>query len=69
MTTKVETSAQRRARITKRDKHRNSTCSGCRHNYYNFGKEQSPRGDVAVSEDYSCWFLDYIKRGKCSMKS
>jgi len=60
-----ETPIQKRKRIALRDKHRNTTCRGCRSNYYNFSKPQSPNGDVAVSEDYSCWTLHRIRRGKC----
>jgi hypothetical protein len=63
-----ETPVQKRKRIEKRNKYRNTVCSGCRHNYYNFAKGQSANGDVAVSEDYSCWNLKYITRGKCSAK-
>ena len=54
-----------RERIRFRDEHRKSTCSGCRHNFYNHPKSQSPNGDVAVEENYSCWHLDLIRRGKC----
>jgi hypothetical protein len=64
-----ETPAEKRKRIEKRNKHRNTTCSGCRHNYYNFAKGQSANGDVAVSEDYSCWSIMDISRGKCRSKS
>ena len=54
------TSKQRR----KRDKCRETVCVGCRHNYYNWPK---PRigNDVAVPEDYMCWHLNLVKRGKC----
>jgi len=57
------------ARLRFRDQHRKTTCSGCRHNYYNYPKPQSANGDVAVSESYSCWHLDRIWRGKCPIYS
>jgi hypothetical protein len=64
-----ETPAEKRKRLAKRDKYRGTVCLGCRHNYYNFPKGRSANGDVAVSEDYSCWSLGYIVRGKCSSYS
>lgn len=64
-----ETKAQRTARLRKRDRFRTTVCAGCRHNYYNFPKPQSERGDVAVAEDYSCWFIGEVRRGVCRMKS
>jgi hypothetical protein len=64
-----ETEQEKKKRLQKRDKYRNSTCQGCRHNYYNFPKEKSPNGDVAVSEDYSCWHMKSISRGICPFRS
>jgi len=58
-----------RDRLGFRDTHRKTTCRGCRHNYYNFPKQQSPNGDVEVKESYSCWHLDLIHRGKCPIHS
>lgn len=43
-----------------------SVCSGCRNNYYNYPQDGS-RGAV-ISKDYACWYLGYIKGGKCPMK-
>ena len=67
--TERETKAQRAARLRRRDTSRRTVCVGCQYNYYNFPKPQSERGDVAVAEDYSCWFLGEIRRGVCRMKS
>jgi len=64
-----ETEAQKAKRIEKRNKNRNTVCSGCRHNYYNFPKDKSSNGDVAVPDDYSCWYIDSIHGRSCSMKS
>ena len=64
-----ETPSQRKKRLEKRNANRNTVCTGCRHNYYNFPKPQSASGDVAVAEDYSCYHLNLIKRGKCVCKS
>lgn len=64
-----ETPSEKRKRIEKRNKYRNTVCRGCRHNYYNFPKPQSANGDVAVDEDYSCWSIDSISRGKCPAHS
>ena len=55
--------------LRNRDKYRGTLCSGCRHNYYNYPKGQSPNGDVAVSEDYYCWSIPEVKRGKCTAHS
>ena len=63
-----ETDAQKRKRLAKRDRYRNTVCRGCRHNYYNWPKPSNERGDVAVADGYSCWSLDRIKRGKCSAR-
>ena len=64
-----ETNRQRTARLRKRDQCRTTVCVGCRHNYYNFPKPPSERGDVAVADDYSCMFLFAVQRGKCPQKS
>ena len=64
-----ETPANKRKRIEKRNKYRGTVCSGCRHNYYNYPKGKSDNGDVAVSEDYSCWSINSISRGKCPFRS
>lgn len=53
--------------LRRRDRFRHTLCNGCRHNYYNFPKMQSSRGDVAVSEDYYCWHIPNIRRGKCDI--
>lgn len=53
-------------RLKLRNQHRATTCSGCKNNYYNFGRE-SNGWDVAVAEDYSCWYIEDIKRNKCKM--
>jgi hypothetical protein len=64
-----ETAAQKKKRLEKRNKYRNTVCSGCRHNYYNFPKGRSANGDVEVEEDYSCWSINSVSRGKCPCKS
>jgi len=64
-----EQQRQHRANLTKRDHYRNTLCVGCRHNYYNFPKDRSPNGDVAVPDDYYCWSIPDVKRGKCSAHS
>ena len=74
MTSIEETPAEKRKRLAKRDKYRSTVCRstvcrGCRHNYYNYPKPQSERGDVAVPDDYSCWFIGCIKRSKCPQHS
>jgi len=56
--------ATKRKTLAKRDAWRNRECAGCRHNYYNFPKAASPRGDVAVAEDYYCWSLPSAKRDR-----
>lgn len=60
-----ETVAQRTKRLEMRDRYRETVCKGCRHNYYNWPKPRSDRGDVAVPDDCSCWNVDKIKNGKC----
>jgi len=64
-----ETTSQKKKRLEKRNKYRSTICSGCRHNYYNFPKGPSENGDVEVSDDYSCWSITSILRGKCSAYS
>ena len=64
-----ETNRQRTARLRRRDQYRTTVCVGCRHNYYNFPKPQNERGDVVVADDYSCWFIGEVNRGKCPQKS
>ena len=64
-----ETNRQRTARLRKRDQYRTTVCAGCRYNYYNYPKPPSERGDVAVADDYSCWFIGEVKRGCCPVKS
>jgi len=58
-----------KANLKKRNQYRNTVCVGCRHNYYNYAKFQSPRGDVAVPEKYHCWYIPDVKNGKCRMYS
>ena len=48
--------------LAKRDSWRDRECSGCRNNYYNWPKSASPRGDVAVPDDYCCWSLSGAER-------
>ena len=62
-----ETKAQKEKRLRLRDKHRKTTCSGCRYNYYNFPKN-GDGWNVPVEKDYSCWHLELIKRGVCPLK-
>ena len=52
------------AELHKRDAWRNRECAGCRSNYYNYPKGASPRGDVAVADDYCCWSLEDAKRDR-----
>jgi len=54
--------------LARRNRLRGTLCSGCRHNYYNWPKAASPRGDVAVADDYYCWHLpdvDLRKKEPC----
>lgn len=53
--------------LTKRNQWRDRECAGCHHNYYNWPKPASPRGDVAVPSDYCCWHLESARRGKGGM--
>lgn len=46
--------------LRRRDILRGTVCVGCRHNYYNYPKPASPRGDVAVAEDYHCWHIPNV---------
>jgi hypothetical protein len=59
-----ETKAEKRKRIERRNRYRNTVCCGCRHNYYNFPRANDGV-NVGVSEDYSCWSIMRIFRGKC----
>lgn len=65
MEERPETPAQRRRRLEKRDRCRNTVCVGCRSNYYNYPKPRGSNGDVEVEEDYSCWHLSLVRRGSC----
>ena len=54
--------------IRRRNRLRNTLCAGCRHDYYNWPKPQSPRGDVAVANDSYCWHIpsvDLRKKEPC----
>jgi len=64
-----ETASQKKKRLEKRNKYRTTVCRGCRHNYYNFPKAQSANGDVEVPDDYSCWSITSVSRGKCPAHS
>ena len=57
--------ARKRRLLRKRDKYRTTVCAGCRHNYYNWPKPASPRGDVAVADDYYCWHLPEARAHGC----
>ena len=46
--------------LRRRNRFRSTICVGCRHNYYNWPKPASPRGDVAVAEDYLCWHIKNV---------
>jgi len=59
---------KKRRLLAKRDKLRSTMCLGCRHNYYNWPKSQSAQGDVAVAEDYCCWFLGSVHDNFCSQQ-
>ncbi len=62
-----ETASQKRKRLIKRDLCRKTVCSGCHYNYYNFPTTGNG-WDAPVAEDYSCWYLDRVKRGRCPLK-
>ena len=59
-----ETKAEKKKRIEKRNKYRNTVCRGCRHNYYNFPRS-GDGWNAGVDEDYSCWSIKDVFRGKC----
>jgi len=63
-----ETPAEKRKRIEKRDLNRGTVCVGCHYNYYNWPKGASPNGDVAIPDDYSCWYIGRIAHGKCALR-
>jgi hypothetical protein len=56
---------KRRAMLDKRNRMRRTTCTGCRHNYYNYPKEKGANGDVAVDADYHCWTMEECKPSGC----
>ena len=55
-------------RIEKRNQYRTTVCSGCHYNYYNFPKAEADNIGVSIPEDYSCWYIDKVKRGKCPLR-
>lgn len=67
----ITTKEDRTVTVERRNKLRATVCQGCRHNYYNYQKGASSRGDVAVAEDEGCWHLEGIdlrrKKEPCSM--
>jgi hypothetical protein len=64
---KNETLRQKERRLELRNKHRKTTCVGCHYNFYNFPRPASDE-NIEVPEDYSCWYLGRVKRGKCPLK-
>lgn len=64
---KGETQRQKERRLEMRNRYRQTACTGCHYNFYNFPKPADDQS-IEVPEDYSCWYLDRIKRGKCPLK-
>jgi hypothetical protein len=65
---KGETKWQKERRLALRDRHRETTCTGCHYNFYNYPK-LADAASIEIPDDYSCWYLNRIKRGKCPLKS
>lgn len=61
-----ETPFQKRKRLERRNRYRDTVCRGCRNNFYNWPKP-SDGWNAAVPDDYSCWYIGEIRRGKCPM--
>ncbi len=68
----IRSKESRTVTIKRRNTLRETVCQSCRHNYYNWPREYSPRG-VAVDEDEGCWHLEGVnlrrKKNPCFNKN